>query len=207
MRGLYAVTPGIPDTEALLRQVEDALSGGVRIVQYRNKTATPELKRAQARALKALCDQRGTALIINDHVDLAAEVDATGVHLGAEDGGVREARHALGADKLIGISCYNRVDLARTAVAQGADYVAFGSFFPSRVKPGALHASLELLVDARREITVPIVAIGGITIENAPALVHAGADALAVISALFDVPDVIAAARALSALFDSRSPA
>lgn len=206
LRGLYAVTPDTSDTDTLIRLVERALTGGARVVQYRNKSSTPGVKREQARALKTRCDRHAAVLVINDHVDLAVEIDAGGVHLGAEDEELGAARAALGGDKLIGISCYNRLDLARAAVAKGADYVAFGSFFPSQVKPGAVRAPLELLSEARREMTVPIVAIGGITIRNAPDLITAGADMVAVISALFDVPDVTAAARAYGALFDDRSP-
>lgn len=205
MRGLYAVTPDATDTPALVAQVHAAVSGGVRMVQYRNKQATPDTRSAQARALKAVCDQFGAALIINDHVDVAAEVDAAGVHLGADDGDVSAARATLGAHKLIGVSCYNQLELARAAQAEGADYVAFGSFFASSVKPGAVHASLTLLARARRDFTLPIVAIGGITVDNATDLINAGADAVAVISALFHTSDVAASARAFSALFDIRS--
>lgn len=206
IRGLYAVTPDETDTPQLMRQIGAALSGGARIVQYRNKTA-PEMRKAQARALKTLCDEYGAVLIINDHLHLAAEINADGVHLGAEDGDMREARSVLGPDKLIGVSCYNRIELARSAAAHGADYIAFGSFFPSRVKPGAVQAPLSLLAEARRELRIPIVAIGGITLENAPSLIHSGADAVAVISGLFHAPEVATTARAFNLLFDLRSAA
>ena len=205
MRGLYAVTPDATDTSALVTHVHAALSGGVRLVQYRNKLATPDTRSEQARALKAVCEQFGAALVINDHVELAAEVDAAGVHIGAEDGEISGARRVLGADKLIGVSCYNQLELARASVAGGADYIAFGSFFASSVKPGAVHAPLTLLTQARRDFTVPIVAIGGITIDNASDLISAGTDAVAVISALFHASDVTAAARAFNALFNIRS--
>ncbi|MES2563120.1 MAG: thiamine phosphate synthase [Pseudomonadota bacterium] len=205
VRGLYAVTPDAIDTSALVAQVHAAVSGGVRVVQYRNKQATPDTRSAQARALKAVCDRFGAALIINDHVDLAAEVDAAGVHIGAADGEISAARRVLGADKLIGVSCYNQLELARSAIAGGADYIAFGSFFASSIKPGAVHAPLALLTRARRELSVPIVAIGGITIDNASDLINAGADAVAVISALFHASDIAAAARAFNAQFDIRS--
>jgi thiamine-phosphate pyrophosphorylase len=201
MHGLYAVTPDMPDTDTLVRLVSAAIAGGARFVQYRNKIASRALQLEQARALKGLCDSAGASLIINDCVEVAVEVDAAGVHLGADDSDVGQARAALGAGKLIGVSCYNRLELARAAESGGADYVAFGSFFPSRVKPGAVHAPLELLGEARRDVHVPVVAIGGITIANAPPLVDAGANALAVISALFDAPDVSAAARSFSALY------
>jgi thiamine-phosphate pyrophosphorylase len=201
MHGLYAVTPDMADTETLVSLVSAAIAGGSRFVQYRNKIASAALQLEQARALKSLCDSAGASLIINDSVEVAVEVEAAGVHLGADDSDVGQARAALGRGKLIGVSCYNRLELARAAESSGADYVAFGSFFPSQVKPGAVRASLELLREAGREVPVPIVAIGGITIHNAPPLVGAGANALAVISALFDAPDVSAAARSFSALY------
>jgi len=201
MRGLYAVTPDEPDTDRLVAAVCDAISGGARLVQYRNKSAPERLRVEQARALKALCASRSAALIVNDHVELALESDADGVHLGGDDGSCVEARRKLGTAKLIGISCYDRIALAFEAERAGADYVAFGSFFPSRIKPGAVQAPLALLAQAQRELGVPIVAIGGITSVNAASLVQAGADAVAVISALFDAPDVAAAARQFEALF------
>jgi thiamine-phosphate pyrophosphorylase len=199
--GLYAVTPDTADTARLTRSVAAALEGGARIVQYRNKVAAPALKLEQARALKALCERHGALLIVNDDVALAREIDADGAHVGREDPVLATAREILGAGKVIGVSCYRSVELAREAQAAGADYVAFGSFFPSRVKPGAVRAPIELLTEARRALSVPIVAIGGITAENGGALVGAGADALAVITALFDAGDVTAAARAFAPLF------
>jgi thiamine-phosphate pyrophosphorylase len=202
VRGLYAVTPDEAHTATLLAQVKAALEGGARFVQYRHKTAPAELRLEQGRALKALCDAHAAALIVNDHADLALELDAAGVHLGAEDGAAISARRTLGAAKLIGVSCYNRLELARAAQASGADYVAFGSFFASRVKPGAVHAPVELLREARRELHVPIVAIGGITIDNARELIDAGADAVAVISAVFAAADVKAAAHGFANVFD-----
>jgi thiamine-phosphate pyrophosphorylase len=181
--------------------VSEALSGGARLVQYRNKHASAALRLEQARALKKLCASRNATLIVNDHIDIALETDADGVHLGGEDGTCGDARQRLGAGKLIGISCYDRIDLARAAVREGADYVAFGSFFPSRIKPDAVRAPLDLLTQAARELPVPAVAIGGITTTNAAALVDAGAKAVAVISAVFDAPDVRAAAQQFTALF------
>lgn len=202
VRGLYAVTPDRSATEALVAEVRAAIEGGVRIVQYRNKMAAPSLRLEQARALSALCAQRGVALIVNDHADIAREVGAAGVHWGREEGGAAQGRAAAGPGTLLGISCYDDFERARSAERGGADYVAFGSFFPSRVKPGAVRAPVSLLEEAKRELRVPVVAIGGITLENAPRLVAAGADALAVISALFDAPDITAAARKFSALFE-----
>lgn len=203
MRGLYAVTPDTSDTDTLIAQVSAALFGGARFVQYRNKSAHEALRIAQARALKTLCAERNASLIINDHVDLAVAVDAAGVHLGGEDASVGDARRALGPTKIIGISCYNALERALAAQAAGAGYVAFGSFFSSRVKPAAVHAPIELLAAAKRSVSIPIVAIGGITLSNARSLVSAGADALAVISGLFDSSDVASEARQFTAMFTS----
>lgn len=202
VRGLYAVTPDTSDTESLVRAVVAAIRGGARLIQYRNKTAAPALRIAQARALKDVCGTTAR-LIINDHVDLALECDADGVHVGREDEALAEARRRLGPDVWVGVSCYDSLERARAARDGGADYVAFGSFFPSRVKPGAVRATVGLLREARRELTLPVVAIGGITIANAGPLVEAGADAVAVISALFETQNVEAAAAQFAALFDT----
>jgi len=180
---------------------EAALAGGARLLQYRNKTAPPATRLAQARALFALCRRFRVPLIVNDHLELALAVDADGLHLGAEDGSVAAARERLGAGKILGASCYDRLELALEAEGRGADYVAFGSFFPSSVKPSAARAPLALLRDAKRRLAVPVVAIGGITLENAPQLIAAGADSVAVVSALFGTEDVGSAARRFSALF------
>lgn len=201
--GLYAVTPDCPDTAVLLEKVRQALEGGARLVQYRNKTGGLKLRRSQAGALLALCRKHGAPLIVNDDLELALAVGADGLHLGAKDGSLEQARRRLGPGRLLGASCYNRIDLAREAVAAGADYVAFGSFFPSSVKPQAVVAPLELLREARQRLPVPVVAIGGITPENAPRLIAAGADACAVISALFRAPDVKRAARDFARLFEN----
>ncbi|MGA7750882.1 MAG: thiamine phosphate synthase [Gallionella sp.] len=200
--GLYAITPGESDTAELLRKVRLALLGGAQVLQYRNKAADAALRLAQAKALRELTHEFSVPLIINDDAILAQQVDADGVHLGGEDGSVAAARAVLGRDKLIGVSCYNRMDLAHGAVQQGADYVAFGSFFASTVKPDAVEASPDLLRQARREIAVPLVAIGGITVYNGTQLLEAGADALAVISAVFGVTDIQDAARQFSNLIN-----
>ena len=198
--GLYAITPDEPATEELLRKVRLALLGGARVLQYRNKAADAVLRLEQARALRDLTYEFSVPLIINDEAVLAQRINADGVHLGGEDGSVVAARELLGSGKLIGVSCYNRMALAHEAVRQGADYVAFGSFFASTVKPGAVAASPDLLRQARREIAVPLVAIGGITVHNAAQLLEAGADALAVISAVFSATDIQDAARQFSRL-------
>lgn len=200
INGLYAITPDEIDTAELLRKVRLALLGGARVLQYRNKAADESLRLTQAHALRELAREFAVPLIINDDAVLAQRVAADGVHLGGEDGSVAEARTVLGSDKLIGVSCYNRLDLAHEAVRQGADYVAFGSFFASTVKPNARVATPDLLRQARREIAVPLVAIGGITVQNGAQLLEAGANALAVISAVFAAPDIRGAARQFSNL-------
>jgi thiamine-phosphate pyrophosphorylase len=200
INGLYAITPDEQDTADLLHKVRLVLSGGARVLQYRNKVADAALRLEQASALRELTHEFSVPLVINDDVVLAQQVGADGVHLGGEDGSVAAARAVLGKDKLVGVSCYNRADLAHQAVQQGADYVAFGSFFASSVKPDAVVASPDLLRQARREIGVPLVAIGGITTGNAGQLLEAGANALAVISAVFSAPDIRDAARQFSTL-------
>jgi thiamine-phosphate pyrophosphorylase len=185
----------------LLRQVRQALSGGAAILQYRNKSAGTSLQLEQATALRGLTCEFGIPFVVNDDVALAHQVNADGVHLGASDTGAKAARMVLGSHKIIGVSCYNRLSLAREAIASGADYVAFGSFFPSGVKPGAVKADTELLYQARTEFDVPLVAIGGITTLNGASLVDAGADALAVISALFGAADIQAAAQEFTKLY------
>jgi thiamine-phosphate pyrophosphorylase len=204
--GLYAVTPDEPDTRKLLAGVEAALAGGASAVQYRNKSADGMLRLAQARALLAVCRRHGRPLIINDHVDLALELNADGLHLGADDGDLLRAKARLGDGKILGASCYDRLDSALEAQRAGATYVAFGSFFASGVKPGAVRAPLSLLAASRPLLSVPIIAIGGITLDNAPRLIEAGADGIAVISALFAAPDVEAAARSFAALFGAIIP-
>ncbi len=203
--GVYAITPETADTEHLLTQVEAALAGGVAAVQYRDKSGDVARRHEQASELVALCRRFGVPLIVNDDLRLADLADADGVHLGRDDGSLAEARIILGKDKFIGASCYQSLELALTAQAAGANYVAFGSFFASPTKPAAPRASLDLLRDAAPAIHVPLVAIGGITLANAPSLLDAGADSLAVLSAVFDAPDIRAAARTLNQLFATES--
>jgi len=193
--GLYAITPDELDTLELLHKARLVLLGGARVLQYRNKAANGAMRLIQARALRELTHEFNVPLIINDDVMLAQEIAADGVHLGSSDGSLADARAVLGSGKLIGMSCYNRLTLAYEAVSLGADYLAFGSFFASTVKPDAVVATLGLLRQARREIAVPLVAIGGITPNNGAQLLEAGADALAVISAVFSAKDIQGAAR------------
>jgi thiamine-phosphate pyrophosphorylase len=187
--GVYAITPETADTGKLLAQVEAALSGGVAAVQYRDKSADVARRHEQASELVALCHQFRVPLIVNDDLRLADLCDADGVHLGRDDGSLLEARIILGKDRLIGASCNQSLDQARAAQAAGVDYVAFGSFFPSTTKPTAARADADLLRLATQAIHIPIVAIGGITLANAPPLLDAGADSLAVLSALFAEPE------------------
>jgi thiamine-phosphate pyrophosphorylase len=202
LRGLYAITPGTHDLPRLLRLVGAAIDGGTRLVQYRAKDLPPSERLRQGEALLALCRGRGIPLIVNDDVDLAVALGAEGVHLGRDDGDPRRARDRL-PDAILGVSCYDDPSRVAIAAAAGADYAGVGSVFPSATKPGAARAGLGAITEARRRASIPIAAIGGITVAHAAETVAAGADMLAVISALFDAPDVAAAARALSRPFDT----
>jgi thiamine-phosphate pyrophosphorylase len=198
--GLYAVTPDEPDTSTLAGKVQQALNGGASLVQYRNKSAGIDLKREQGRTLAALCRKAGVPFIINDDLMLALELDADGVHLGGEDGDLAQARKLLGRGRLLGASCYDRVELALAAAQAGADYVAFGSVYSSGTKPGTVHAPLTIFARARAQIVLPLVAIGGITLQNASWVYAAGADSVAVISAVFDSADIAASAAGFTRL-------
>jgi thiamine-phosphate pyrophosphorylase len=201
LTGLYAVTPDIKDTEDLVARVEAAMIGGARAIQYRNKIADAALSYRQAEALARVAKKHRVLFVINDNPALCNAVDADGVHVGREDGGVEAARRIVGPERIVGASCYDDFALAEGAVAAGADYVAFGSFFPSTVKPGACRADVSLLRRAAA-LGVPVVAIGGINAANVRELARAGAAAAAVISAVFDAVDVTAAARAIAAAFE-----
>ncbi|RPI47555.1 MAG: thiamine phosphate synthase [Betaproteobacteria bacterium] len=198
--GLYAVTPDEPDTQHLATMVGEAIAGGAHLVQYRNKTASAQLRAEQAMALLDVCRAGGVALIINDDIDLAARIGADGLHLGRDDGDLAQARARL-PSALLGASCYGDIGRAQVAKRLGADYVAFGSFFASSTKPGATRAPLAIVAEAKRTVGLPVVAIGGITLANAPTLLAAGVDAVAVISALFAAGSVRDAAQSFTALF------
>jgi thiamine-phosphate pyrophosphorylase len=197
MRGLYAITPDIADTAALGAKVEQALKAGVALLQYRNKFLSKDKRLLQARELAPLARGYGVPFIVNDDLEIALSVGANGVHLGKDDGELAAARAQL-PGRILGASCYRDLDQARVAVRAGANYVAFGSVFPSPTKPEAARAPLSLF---RSELGVPLCAIGGITVENAPQLIAAGADLLAVISDLFDAPDIGARAAQYRKLF------
>jgi len=198
-RGLYAITDG-PRAD-LLEAAHAALLGGARVVQYRDKTSDAARRLDEARALAQLCAEFQVPLIINDDVELARASDAAGVHLGEGDLGIAEARGRLDANAIIGVSCYDSLQRACAASA-GADYLAFGAFFPSPTKPDARRATPELLREAKA-LGLPLVAIGGITSDNGGSLVAAGADYLAAISGVFGAPDVRAAAQRYTELFDT----
>lgn len=200
LRGLYAVTPETPDTARLVALAEACLAGGARLLQYRAKSIAAAVALEQAHALQRSCRAAGALFIVNDDVALAAAVDADGVHLGRDDADPRAARQRL-PHAIIGVSCYAEPRRAREARAAGADYVGIGSMFASSTKPSAVRAPLDAIAEARAQGGLPVAAIGGITPANAPRLVAAGADMLAVISALFDAPDVRAAAAAFAALY------
>jgi thiamine-phosphate pyrophosphorylase len=200
--GLYAIADSsYLAADQFVPAVRAALDGGARVVQYRDKQATAAQREAIARALKDLCRGHGVPLLINDDVALAAAVDAAGVHLGRDDPDIAAARAVLGDAALIGVSCYNELARAQAAQDAGADYIAFGRFFPSRTKPQAVPATPELLRTARAALKIPIVAIGGVTPENGASLIAAGADALAVIEGVFNQPDIRAAAERYARLF------
>jgi thiamine-phosphate pyrophosphorylase len=201
LRGLYAIADThylAPDR--LLAAVAEAIEGGARVVQLRDKSDDTRARARLVLELAALCRARNVTCIVNDDLRLAIRAD--GVHLGREDPPPAQARVALGSGKLVGVSCYNEIERALAAAQQGADYVAFGSFFPSRTKPQAVRASPELLRAAKRRLRIPVVAIGGITPENGAELIEAGADMLAVIEGVFGQPDIRAAAERYTRLFE-----
>ena len=200
MKGLYAITPDVASTDALARMVADALRGGIAFLQYRNKLADAGLRKEQAQMLLRMSRAMRVPLIINDDVALAAEIDADGAHVGRDDGEVAAARRVL-PGKLLGASCYASLESAQAAIADGADHVAFGSVFASSTKPGAGRAPLSLFSRARN-LGMPLVAIGGITLDNAPLAISAGADCVAVITDLFGAPDIAGRAALYRSLFE-----
>ncbi len=204
IRGLYAITQQTEDTSQLLADVRAALDGGAHMIQYRDKSHRTAMRIDQASQLRALCKLYNALFIINDDVKLAQAVDADGVHIGDMDGKLELVRAKM-PGKIIGVSCYNQLERAVEAEERGADYVAFGSFFPSATKPDAARASLDLLQLAWQHVSLPIVAIGGITAANAMEVIDAGADAVAVVRAIFDSDDVMYAAKNFSRLFEKRS--
>lgn len=202
--GLYLITPDDPDPRRMLARVQPLLSFAS-CLQLRNKVMTDATLREAGTLLRDACKEAGVPLIINDDAALALELGADGVHLGEHDGGIASARTLLGGDAIIGVSCYDDIERARRLVAQGADYIAFGAFFPSPTKPHARRAGIDLLRDSA-SLGVPRVAIGGITPDNAGLLAAAGADLIAVISGVFDAPDPVIAARTYLSVFRNTLP-
>jgi thiamine-phosphate pyrophosphorylase len=203
--GVYAITPDAGSAAAIAERARPLLAHGLRLLQLRSKHLSRDARAALARALLADCRRHGTLLIVNDDAELAAEVDADGVHLGAEDGEIAAARRLLGPERWIGASCYADPARAERALVDGADYLAFGAFFPTRSKATAQRADLGLL-QRFAGCGRPLVAIGGIDAHNGGPLVAAGARWLAVIAALWQQPDPLAALQRLTALFDRQSP-
>jgi thiamine-phosphate pyrophosphorylase len=197
-RGLYAITDG-PRAD-LMPAVESALRGGVAMLQYRDKSSDAMRRHSEACALRELCRRHGAAFIVNDDVELAGACAADGVHLGEQDESIARARAWLGEGAIVGVSCYASLERARAAAAAGADYLAFGAFFASPTKPAAARAQVDLL-RAAKALGLPVVAIGGITPDNAPPLIAAGADFVAAISGVFAAADPGAAAREYAKCF------
>lgn len=201
MKGLYLVTPDWDDTRQMLETTELALRGGAALVQYRHKTADAELRREQAECLQDLCRSYGKLFIINDHIDLCVALDADGIHVGGTDETIAKVRAAVGPGKIVGASCYGSLDLARSAWRDGASYVAFGGFYPSRVKKYEVTTQPAIIAQANSEIPLPNVVIGGMTPANAAPLVTWGADMVAAISSVYMAADPQAAAKAFAELF------
>lgn len=202
LSGLYLVTPDWDDTEKLLASSELAIQGGATILQYRHKTADAVLRKQQAQALQQLCQRYQCLFIINDHVDLCLELDADGIHVGGTDASVAQVRAAVGPDKIVGASCYGDLQLAHTSHRQGASYVAFGGFYPSRIKKYPVTTPFNIVTLSKQEIPLPCAVIGGMTIENCQPLIAAGADMVAAISSVFMTENPTEAARGFVRLFD-----
>lgn len=202
IKGLYAITDSsLMPGEKLLPAVTAAMKGGAKIIQYRNKNASESQKLSECKQIKAICLKHQALLIVNDDIDLCIASDADGVHIGQSDIGISDARARLGKALIIGQTCHNSLSLANRAQSEGANYVAFGRFFTSKTKPHAPAANMDTLIQAKRELDIPIVAIGGITLDNAPVLINAGTDAIAVIHSLFADTDIEQTARTFATLF------
>jgi len=205
LTGLYAITDTTQTgQQQLIIDVEQALLGGARIIQYRDKITQYDQRLNTARLLRTLTLQHNALLIINDDINLASDSHADGVHLGQDDQSISAARTQLGSAAIIGVSCYNDFSLAKQAVNNGVDYIAFGRFFPSHTKPDAVQANIETLKIAKRELDIPVAAIGGITTENADILIKAGADMLAMVNDIFSQADVKTAAHRYQNIFTTK---
>jgi len=201
LRGLYIVTPDWDDTDKLVNATAQAIEGGATLVQYRHKTADAVLRKQQATALLQVCRQHQVPFIINDYVDLCLELDADGIHVGGTDASVAAVRAQVGADKIVGASCYGTLQLGRDAWQAGASYVAFGGFYPSRVKKYEFKTEPAIVAESKREIPLPVVVIGGMTQDNCLPLIAQGCDMVAAISSVYMMQDVKGAAEQFAALF------
>ena len=190
IKGLYAITPDMADLNTLIHKTQLVIEGGAFMVQYRSKIQDRAVKIQQCAAILRLCREYGVPCIVNDDVEMCRILEADGVHLGENDDNIAEVRRILGEDAIIGSSCYDQLDRAKQAQKEGATYVAFGAVFPTPTKPNAPRATLALLREAKREIHIPIVAIGGITVNNAHDVIEAGVDAIAVITSLFEAKTI-----------------
>lgn len=201
IKGVYAITPDIENTGDLVEKVDQVLSSGVKYIQYRNKAILYAQRLSQAFAIRELCQRYGAKLIVNDHLDIALAVNADGLHVGKVDVSIQKARTYLGRDKMIGASCYNQINLALIAEKEGADYVAFGAFYASKTKMDTVKANPDLLIQAKKVLQIPIVAIGGIKITNAAPLIFYGCDAIAVSDGLFNAAHIPSTVKKMVSLF------
>ena len=201
IKGLYAITPDMADLNTLIHKTQLAIEGGAFMVQYRSKIQDRDVKMQQCAAILRLCRQYDVPCIVNDDVEMCLNLEADGVHLGVNDDNIAEVRHILGEDAIIGSSCYNQLERAKQAQKEGASYVAFGAMFPTPTKPIAPRATLALLKEAKREIHIPIVAIGGITVNNAHDVIETGINAIAVITSLFEAQTIKETAETFSKMF------
>ena len=203
IKGLYAVTPEENDLFLLSSQVESCIKGGARLIQYRSKELSKIERNKQAREIKIVCDYYKVPLIINDDIELCRILDANGVHLGENDDSLDKARLVLGPSKIIGVSCYNSIDRVKKAVDKGATYIALGACFPSETKPNAPIASLDLIDLVLKNFKIPVVAIGGINLENIELLTNKGISCIALINSLFKENDIEGTARQFTSLLKS----
>ena len=201
IKGLYAITPDSADLNTLIQKTQWAIEGGAFMVQYRSKILNRDVKMQQCAAILRLCREYEIPCIVNDDVDMCRILEADGVHLGEKDDNIAEVRHILGENAIIGSSCYDQLDRAKSAQKEGASYVAFGAMFPTSTKPNAPRATLELLREAKREIQIPIVAIGGITVNNAHDVIKTGIDAIAVITSLYEAKTIKETAETFAKMF------
>ena len=201
IKGLYAITPDSADLNTLIQKTQLAIEGGAFMVQYRSKILNRDVKMQQCAAILRICREYDIPCIVNDDVEMCRVLEADGVHLGENDDNIAEVRRILGEDSIIGSSCYDQLNRAKQAQKEGASYVAFGAVFTTPTKPNAPRATLELLREAKSEIQIPIVAIGGITMNNAHDVIETGIDAIAVITCLYESNSIKETAETFSQMF------